>query len=52
MARSLIKNKPLTKGTLKTRKARTEALVKPSKKKSLYRKARKDMDKKFSRRKK
>ena len=35
----------------RTTKPRTEALITPSKKKSLYRKAREDMDKKFSRRK-
>ena len=52
MARSLIRNKPLTKGTMKTTRARTEALVKPSKKKSMYRKVREDMDKKYKRKRK
>jgi hypothetical protein len=52
MPRSLIKNKPLTKGKMKTTRAKTDVLVPRSTKKSLYRKVREDMDKKYKRRRK
>jgi len=48
--RSLVRNKPLVKRPMQTRRPRTEAMVKPSKKKSLYRKVREDLDKKTRRR--